>query len=84
VEIPQPGVITIQAAKEGICDIYLDKGNDLEKITHVDTKEGIARIQLLPGNYRIVYRPQYSRRSFYTIEKRFKIESGKSSVLRLL
>lgn len=84
VEIPQPGVITIQAAKEGICDIYLDKGNDLEKITHVDTKEGIARIQLMPGNYRIVYRPQYSRRSFYTIEKRFKIESGKSSVLRLL
>lgn len=40
-------------------------------------------IQLQPGNYTIVFRAKYVNKSFYTIEKKFTIESNKNTTINL-
>jgi Ca-activated chloride channel family protein len=83
ITLPQPGVITILVNNEGICELFVEKNNDLEWIYTIDTKEKSIPLILLPGNYRIIYRPLYSKQSHYSITKKFRIESGKSSSLRV-
>ena len=38
---------------------------------------------LIPGNYRIVFRPKKSKQSLYTIDKEFQIESGSTTSIKL-
>ena len=53
--------------------VYNFKDNSLERET----------IVLQPGRYRVIYRPKYSNKSIYTVEKKFDVESGKSVNVRL-
>jgi hypothetical protein len=40
-------------------------------------------VVLQPGDYKCVFRPAGSKRTFYTVEKDFKIESGKSQLVEM-
>ncbi|MBS0011481.1 MAG: VWA domain-containing protein [Bacteroidales bacterium] len=81
--IPQPGVITILVDNPGICELFLERNGDLEWIYSIDTSLKSIPLVLLPGSYRIIYRALYAKETHYTMEKRFTIESGKSSSLRI-
>ncbi|MFH1319140.1 MAG: VWA domain-containing protein [Bacteroidota bacterium] len=83
VEIPQPGIASILLAARGHGSIYLEKDNELELIFNID--ENITRKTLIlqPGRYKIVYRTLQSEESIYTTEKSFKIESGKSTQVKM-
>jgi Ca-activated chloride channel homolog len=83
VTLPQPGIITLLISTEGICDLFVEEGGDIRWIYAVNTNEKNIPITLLPGNYMIIYRPVHSRESLFTITKRFTIESGRSSSLRV-
>ncbi len=83
VTLPQPGVITILVDSPGICELFLEKDDDLKWIYTIDTSEKSIPLVLLPGYYRIIYRARYAKGTLYTIEKKFRIESGKSSSLRI-
>ncbi|MFO7851893.1 MAG: vWA domain-containing protein [Bacteroidota bacterium] len=84
VTIPQPGVVTVLVDNSGICELFQENEDGLQWIYTIDTHERSSPLVLLPGSYRIIYRAMYAKASHYTIEKKFRIESGKSSPLRIL
>jgi hypothetical protein len=84
VTIPQPGVVTFLVNIEGICELFEERGNDLVRIKDIKTSEKSYALFLLPGNYRVIYRSLHSKQSSFTIVKRFSVESGKSSSLRII
>ena len=83
VTIPQPGVITILVDNPGICELFLEKDGGLKWIYTIDTSEESIPLVLLPGSYSIIYRAMYAKATHYTIERKFRIESGRSSSLRI-
>jgi Ca-activated chloride channel family protein len=82
VDIPQPGLINVFYPKEGYGSLYRINGNEQEWV--INLKDNVTRqaLDLLPGNYIIVYRPRYSKSIEYTREKKFKLESGQSLTIR--
>ncbi len=82
VEIPQPGLINVFFPKEGYASLYQLNGNRQEWV--VNLKDNVTRqaLDLLPGDYIIVYRPRYSKSIEYTREKKFKLQSGQSLTIR--
>ncbi|MEE4214922.1 MAG: VWA domain-containing protein [Bacteroidales bacterium] len=83
VTIPQPGVITFLVDNPGICELFTEKEGDVEWIYTIDTREKSIPLNLLPGSYRVIYRALHAKATHYTIEKKFRIESGRSSSLRI-
>ena len=83
VTLPQPGIITFLVNNKGICELFLEKDKDLKWVYTIKTEDKSDSVVLLPGNYRVIYRPQHSKQSHFTIVKSFTIESGKSSSLRI-
>ena len=83
IRVPQPGVITLLVNNPGICELFTEKDGDIEWIYTVDTSEKSIPLVLLPGLYHIIYRALYAKGTHFTIEKRFRIESGKSSSMRI-
>ncbi len=83
VSLPQPGLVTLFFSVEGICELFVERDNRIEWIYSVNTSEKSNTLTLLPGEYRIIFRPMYSRSTSLTVEKRFKIESGKSIPLKI-
>ncbi|MCA1756820.1 MAG: VWA domain-containing protein [Bacteroidales bacterium] len=84
VTLPQPGVITLLVNNPGICHLCIEKENTLITVKEIDTGEKSVPLILLPGKYVIIYRPLHSRQSFFTIVKRFSVESGRSSSLKII
>ncbi len=69
---------------EGYCGLFLEKKNSLEWIYNIDTKNKVTNLVLLPGNYRVIFKPRYAKSVYYTIDKSFEIKPGKSGALRIL
>ena len=84
ITIPQPGVITFLVDNPGVCELFAEKNGALEWIYSIDTREKSIPLNLLPGSYRVLYRALHAKASHFTIEKKFRVESGKSSSLRIL
>lgn len=82
--IPQPGVVTFLINSEGVCQLFEERDNELIRIKDIETNDKSFVQVLLPGNYRVIYRPIHARQSYFTIVKRFRVESGKSSSLRII
>jgi Ca-activated chloride channel family protein len=79
IAIPLPGIAVIDKRAAGYGGIYLEKNNGLELVYNFrETSLDRETIVLQPGNYRVVFRARYSSRSAYTVERRFKVDSGKS------
>jgi len=77
IEIPNPGIAVIQKSTTGYGSLYVERGDKLELIYNFrNNKPKQESLVLQPGSYRAVFRSKYANRSFYTIEKRFKVESG--------
>ncbi len=83
IEIPAPGLVTLNAPTFGSGSIYVEDGNELVWVLNLPGNKRQSTYYLQPGRYRVVYRPQNARESIYTIEKKFYIESGGSSVVNL-
>ena len=83
VEIPNAGMANIQTFAKGYGSIYNEQNNSLEWIYNLDENSENQILYLLPGNYRVVFRSRYVLRAFYTVEKKFTIESGKTTKINL-
>lgn len=83
IEIPAPGLVTLNAPSYGSGSIYVEDGNELVWVLNMPNNKRQNTYYLQPGRYRVVYRPQNAKESIYTIEKKFRIESGGSSVVNL-
>jgi Ca-activated chloride channel family protein len=84
VDIPVPGILTMQKPVRGYGSLYLDKDGKLEWIFNLrDNGQPQESLVLMPGNYRVVFRSRYLEKSVYTVEKEFEIKSGTTTNVRL-
>ena len=83
VTIPEPGIANILKKSNGYASVYLEDGNELKLLYNIRVESIQESLVLQPGRYRVVFRPKNSKKSIYTMEKSFKIESGSSEVIKL-
>ncbi|MCX6294736.1 MAG: VWA domain-containing protein [Bacteroidetes bacterium] len=83
IEIPQSGNVTISKPNEGPGSLFLEENNKLVWVCNLSSTQIQETINLQPGKYRVEFRPKTAKESIYTIEKRFKIESGMSTQIKL-
>jgi Ca-activated chloride channel homolog len=83
IEIPQAGSVTIVKPSEGPGSLYVEENNKMIFVCNLNSNLTQETIILQPGRYRIEYRPRNARESIYTIEKKFKIDSGISTPVKL-
>jgi len=84
ISIPLPGIAVIEKKAAGFGGIYLEKENALELVYNFrENTLDRETIVLQPGNYRVIFRSKYSKRSAFTVEKRFSVTSGKSVNVKL-
>jgi Ca-activated chloride channel family protein len=81
--IPTPGLANITLPSKGYGGLYVQNGDYLEQIYHFKGKKKEHRLTLLPGNYKVIFRAISAKEYIYTIEKHFKIKSGKSELIKI-
>lgn len=82
IEIPQSGNVTISKPSEGPGSLFVEENNKLVWVCNLNNVLTQETIVLQPGKYRLEYRPKNAKEAIYTIEKRFKIESGISTPVK--
>lgn len=83
IEIPQPGMAHVMRKSKGTGDIFLKTDSGLQWVWSLNDEGVSDSVVLQPGDYKVVFRPTGSKRTFYTIEKDFNIQSGKSQLVEL-
>ena len=83
IQIPAPGSVSISSSVPGSGSVYVERGDILELIYNLNDTKKQHQLYLQSGNYRVVFRPTNAKESIYTVEKRFRIESGGSSIIKL-
>lgn len=83
IEIPQAGNVTISKPTEGPGSLFLEENNKQVWVCNLNSNLTQETINLQPGKYRIEYRPKNAKEVIYSIERRFKIESGMSTQVKL-
>ena len=83
VEIPMPGIAVIQKNINGYGSVFQEKDNKLELIYNLRENDQQESLILLPGSYRVIFRAKFVNKSIYTIEKKFKVESGITNRINL-
>jgi Ca-activated chloride channel family protein len=81
--IPQAGILSLIKQGEGSGSIYLEDGKKLIWVCNLKDNLTQENVILQPGNYRAEFRSKILRKSDNTVERRFKIESGVSTPVKL-
>ncbi len=81
--IPKTGIANIILPSKGYGGIYLNKNNDLIEIYSFNGKESKHQVNLLPGDYKIIYRSMNSEQYLLTKERFLSISSGKSTTIKI-
>ena len=76
VEIPQAGMLSLSKPNDGFGSVYEENSNKLVWVCNLKDALLQENIVLQPGNYRVEWRAKTARESIYTVERRFKVESG--------
>jgi len=83
VEIPVPGIAVIQKSAQGHGSLYVERDDELVWIYNFRENPVQESLILQPGRYRVVFRAKYASRAMFTIEKRFRITSGKTTNVKI-
>ena len=83
VEIPVPGIAVIQKTAQGYGSLYVEREDELVWVYNFRENPVQESLILQPGRYRVVFRAKYSSRAAFTIEKRFRITSGKTTNVKI-
>ncbi len=83
IKIPGSGILQIQKPGEGWGSIYLEESNMLTWVFNIGNDAASETIFLQPGSYRSEYRLKSQLDADKTIERKFNIESGKQTTIKL-
>ncbi len=78
IEIPRAGLVRFNSRNELQASIFLLKEKDSEWVCDLNPSLTTQVLTLLPGHYRVVYRPKYVRRINLTTGRTFEIVSGRT------
>ncbi|MBN2728499.1 MAG: VWA domain-containing protein [Bacteroidales bacterium] len=76
VEIPTPGTVIIRVPGVGYGSLFVKRDNKLEWFVNMLGTGTQETYMLQPGNYVAVYRSKFQKKSMYTMETSFTVESG--------
>jgi len=82
VTIPQPGLLNVVFPKSGYASLYQCTREGQTWVTNFKKEATTQSLYLLPGDYLLVYRPEFSKSILYTRTKKVHIKSGGSQTLR--
>ncbi|MBA3898778.1 MAG: VWA domain-containing protein [Bacteroidetes bacterium] len=83
IEIPRPGNLQLNSKEPGYGSIFVEEKGKLTWIYDLNDANPGEFLQLLPGNYKILFRPKKKKETIYTIERQFKIDSDGSITINL-
>jgi Ca-activated chloride channel family protein len=83
IKIPAAGVFSVNKGGYGNGSIYLEKGEKIEWVCNLNENQQAEVFYLQPGNYRIEFRLKTQLESERTVEKKFSIESNKTTNISL-
>ena len=83
VQIPAPGILTLNKGFDAYGAIFVVEGGKMKKIYDLRLKDRQETLALQPGKYRLVYRSKNARTIHTTVDKEFDITSGGSLSLKL-
>ncbi len=81
--IPTPGKVNFTSSAPGYGSILVEKENELEWVIDLGTDASRQSISLQPGNYRVIFRTKSSKKSEYSVAKRFSVSSGATTIVNL-
>lgn len=76
IEIPRPGLANLLYNTNGTGSLYVLEGTDMKWIHNIPANTSREALNLLPGKYRVVFRPLNARESAFTTSRDFEIKSG--------
>lgn len=84
VEIPVPGIAVLQKSTLGYGSLYLEKGDTLEWVYNFrENNPNQETLILQPGQYRVVFRAKYIDKSIFTVEQQFRVNSGRTTNVKI-
>ena len=83
VEIPISGIAVIQKTAQGYGSLYVERDNELVWVYNFRETPLQESLILQPGRYRVVFRAKYSSRAAFSIVKKFRIISGKTTNVKI-
>ncbi|MEO5674488.1 MAG: VWA domain-containing protein [Chitinophagales bacterium] len=83
IEIPLPGILSITKTFPGIGSIMLIENNSEEKIYQLNENLNSELLGLQPGNYAIIFRSKFSKKTVDSITRKFQIKNGESTSVKL-
>jgi Ca-activated chloride channel family protein len=77
--LPAPGVVNVNSIATGYGSLYELKSDGMpEWVCHLNDLKPNFSLNLLPGNYKIVFRVKNTKGSKYTAYKTFQLKSGET------
>jgi len=83
IEIPQPGLATIQLSANGFGGLFLEEDNKLTWLYNFRDNTTQEILMLQPGKYRVIFRSKYTNKTVFTDEKSFKVTSGGNVLVKM-
>lgn len=81
--IPTPGKVNFNSSAPGYGSILVENENELTWVVDVDPDAARQSISLQPGNYQVIFRTKSSKKSEYSVVKRFSVTSGATTIVNL-
>lgn len=83
VSIPKSGVLNVIAKVPGPGAIFQEIGNELVWVVDLDRRLARNQFKLLPGDYRVIYRPGGAKETAFSIVKDVTVASGRAINIEL-
>lgn len=82
-ELDPPGNVTIMSSTQGVGQVFQMKDNEMLWVCNLNDRSTKEILTLMPGSYKVVFRPHNSGDTNYTIEQNFEVKSNMSQQVRL-
>lgn len=84
ISIPAPGILRYNTPIRIVAQLFVVKDDgSLERVYNFEPGDMGGDLQLLPGTYRVVHRPENAQSTAYTTEVNFRIFSNKITPVQL-
>ena len=83
IKIPKAGTLSLSPSEAGVASIFIKQGETLEKVFDFQQINSSKTLNLQPGNYTVIFRPDKGKQSAKTKQYSIQITSGKTTSVRL-
>jgi len=78
IKVDAAGILNLSTSQQGVASIYVDHDGKLEKIYDFGSIKTTATVNLQPGNYMLIWRPDKGKQSVLTEKINIKIVSNET------